>query len=189
MPQLRDVGKTFTLQSSENISSTCSQFEPLLDHKRGIEGVFFCNGKEERYHPTATQSRHAQPTSSKSQSTQQSSAAPDGVSSGTKTGVGVGVGIGVALLAACLGAFVFRRRRQRKKSSTEPHLEKDGTELDRAAMLGNGGQRTELEQPPEQMPLGNEAQELPGEHGKSELPHHESDRIQNIDSRHELPAS
>ena len=177
---------SFNLQSSENIASTCSHFEALSSSNSVIKGKFLCEGKansgpkgsvaqasgaqKSNVQSTAAKTGGARPSDTQTGG-QQSAGEHNRTSDRVKIGVGVGVGVGGALLVTGLAFLALRRRRYAKSAPAETHSEKDGVEVDRAAMLGNDGEKHELEQPLAQMPLGNEAQELPAEHGQSELAH------------------
>ncbi|GAB7361937.1 hypothetical protein MBLNU230_g1975t1 [Neophaeotheca triangularis] len=113
----------------------------------------------------------------------------------TALGAGLGVGIAcfIALLAALYFFFWWRPRRQKRKRPQSPQAvlaEKDGEGLDRAAMLGDDGQRHEMAQLPEEAPLGNEAQELPAKHGQVELGRGAPAKSPEVvEERHEMPAN
>ena len=112
------------------------------------------------------------------------------MSTGAKAGIGVGVAIGALLLICGVVLLLRRRRSKRKSGNSNMPAEKDGAEVDKAAMLDSDVQKHELEQPTQEMPIGNEAQELPAKHGNVELGRNASTKAApGIESRHEMPAN
>ena len=145
-----------------------------------------------RNNSTSSGSNGASLGSSGSSGSSVSSGSPSsGLSSGGKAGIGVGVGLGGALLlGGAIGLFVRRRRKTLKGPSAEHIAEKDGSGMERANMLGNDGQKHELEQPLGEMPVGKEAHELPAKHGSVEVGRNASTKgPAGIESRHEMPAN
>ncbi|KAK4551292.1 hypothetical protein LTR86_011248 [Recurvomyces mirabilis] len=85
-------------------------------------------------------------------------------------GIGVGVGVGGAVLLLVVGAFCLKQRHRRQKQICAPPAELHGTELDRATMLSNEGEKHELEHVPQELPASEAglSQEAPAQHGESE---------------------
>ena len=156
------------VHSSKALS--CDNFDKLAEENK-IQGHYSCK--------TATDSsKLSNPSSSR-----------HGLSDGAKAGIGVGVGVAGALTVALLVFLLWRRHKKNRKPPLPKFPEIDGSEIDDANMLGNDVEKFELEQPIAQMPLGKEAQELPGDHGTSEVGRSVSTRVTaaGIESRHEMP--
>lgn len=113
---------------------------------------------------------------------------PGSLSKGAKVGIGLGVGGSIVLTTL---TFLIRWRcRKRKADLTALLAEKEGFEVDGAAMLSNDEQKHELEQPLSEMPLGREAQELPAKHAISRCGTSMSGKTpEGTYLRHELPAN
>jgi hypothetical protein len=132
-PALKDNRGQFTLQSSEDISSSCATFKALQGSNNVIKGEYVCAG-------TVSDLGSIESTpSGTSLSTGSSSTSSSG--SGSKSGFGVGstgggslsfgakagIGIAIALLViVALGAWLFFRRRRKTANTKEP-LEHAGT--------------------------------------------------------------
>lgn len=181
-PALEDVRGAFDIESSKAMS--CSSLEKL-DRKGVFKGKFTCASKSDSADSSGLSSGPKSSTTGGGATPPKSSG---GLSEGAKAGIGVGVGVGGAVLLAALAFLIWRRRKNQGDASTLP-AEKDGAEADKAAMLGNDGQKTEMEQPPAEMALGKEAQELPAGHGNTELGRGISATApEGVESRHEMPA-
>lgn len=108
-----------------------------------------------------------------------------------------GLGVGIPSLIVLLAALVFfiwwrphRRKKQQRQGHSSPTLEKEGEEAGNVVMLDSNGQRHEMEQLPNEMPLGSEAQELPAQHGYSEIGRSFSMKSSTVvEGRHEMPAN
>ena len=167
-------------------SATASPLPPTLDQRNssvsGISGAVGTSLAASSGTGTAVRTGTGTPTPPESHD----------LTTSAQAGIGVGVGVGGVLLLVA-GAYFWRRRRRNKSTPAEwpdPNTEKVGTEVDRGAMLGDDGQRHEMEQPLSEMPIGGEAQELPARHGEAELGRNASKNAPaGIESRHELPAN
>jgi len=141
---------------------------------------------------SGSQSSESQSSQSSEGTANSSLSGSSGLSTGAQAGTGVGVTCGVLVIAGLI-FWNFRRRRLAARKLDQKALpdymaEKDGTEVEGAAMLGTEGQRHELEQPLTEMPLGHEAQELPAKHGRVEVGRSLSSKApEGIEQRHEMP--
>ena len=122
-------------------------------------------------------SESARSASTSGSSTSTSTGKPNagsGLSTGANAGIGVGVGLGVLALLALGGVFLARRRRRSKQPKSHaappPAEKKDFSPRDAGPGL------YEFEQPAikHEMPVGGEAQEMPG-------------AWKGVESRYELP--
>ena len=198
-PALKSVRGDFEIKT--NTSLSCNSLNSLYENGVML-GNYSCSTATDsansttlrqtsnpRYNSTSSGSNGASPGSSGSSG---SSGSPSsGLSSGGKAGIGVGVGLGGALLlGGAIGLFVRRRRKTLRGPSAEQIAEKDRSGIDRANMLGNDGQKHELEQPLGEMPVSKEAHELPAKHGSVEVGRNASTKgPAGIESRHEMPAN
>ena len=201
LPNLEVVRGNFNLNSSETID--CSQFARLAGKSDVIQGTFSCTSNGVLYNgvlgssTTNTTNGNSTTNGTSTTSGSDNAASPTGLgngylSTGAKAGIGVGVTAGVLAILGCAALFYLRRHRSAKHTNrpTDPLVEKDSTEVDIAAMLSTDGQRHELEHPLMEMPLGNEAQELPAKHGTTELGRSPSSKMPDgIESRHEMAAN
>ena len=191
-PNLQDVRGAFHVISTAAMS--CDPFDGLYSEDV-IKGNYQCRtlndqGNTTRSAASTTSSAAATATGGSTNTTE---TPRSGLSAGKKVAIGVGVGVGVGgggiLLALGIAFYLWRRRRNRPEPSKLPP-EVDGTEVDRAAMLGNGAEKYELEQPREEMAAGKLAQELPAAHGETELDRRASTKLPpGIESRHEMAAN
>lgn len=169
MPGLTDVQGAFDLQSADK-AFNCSAFDAQKE-AGVIQGTYVCLGTHEKV-TTATNTSSS--TSTNLGSTSNTSnpipkSSDGGLSGGAKAGIAVGcvaLAIGVALGVSLL----LRRRNKRRKEAAA------GT-----GTVGTDG-KAELENedvPRKEMATGQEAHELPGEHGTTELA--------GVEETHELP--
>ena len=177
-PALNEVKEDFSVYSSESFS--CASLEGQLAQNGLAAATLHC-----------TQDQHSPPGqgSTNANGGTNSGSASGGLTSAEKAGIGVGVGVGGVVIIVALTLLIRRRRSRKKRGEATPHVEKDGSEVDRAAMLSNDRQRHEMEQRPEELPVGGEAQELPAMHGDAELGRNTSNKAwQGVESRHKMPA-
>ena len=188
MPSLETVAGSFVVESSKSLS--CDRFDEL--YRNGVlQGDYKCSTAIDSavYAKSGSGGTPSTATSGSGEATQVSTP-QKGLSAGAKAGIGVGVGVAGLLLLAVLAYLLWKRQRARKPKPAEQVPEKDGTEVDRAAMLSQEAQKHELQQPPGEMPLGREAQELPAKHGHSELGKEVSTTSpESVEERHEMPAN
>ena len=107
----------------------------------------------------------------------------ESLSRNAKIGIGVGVVCVPIIIVGCTVALLVARRRRRRDIlalKTMPELSDSDTNVN---MLDYDSEKHELQSP-------TEAQELPGQHGRTELHRHTSpSRVPpGIESRHEMPA-
>ena len=187
-PALTEVHGSLEIRSSEAMS--CDSFDKLALDGGLTSSQYHCE--------TASDSRDLSSNPKDIAASDGRSSSPasgikhtsESLSEGTKIGIGLSLGVGGALVLAASALLVWRRRRKHKASRTALLADKDGFEVDRAPMLSNSGQKHELELLRSEMPLGNEAQELPAVHGKSELGMSVSRTNQEgIDMSHEMPVN
>lgn len=129
-----------------------------------------------------------------------------GLSIGARVGIGIGVGGGVGAIVGGIIGYLFDLRNKRRKakqqydddpSSPSGDLsgkpEMDGSGVEKGVLVGNDGQKFELDSPHTvgEMGVGNEAQELPSKHGASELDDRGAKgwrgQPEGLDRTHEMP--
>lgn len=204
-PALEDVRGSFFFQTTADMS--CDELNTYWEDEV-IAGRYNCTTAsdsvfkdpqidsraitdEDASSNEATSDENASNGSGSSGNEQTSDDQSEGLSRGARVGVGIGVGCGVgAVVGSLVGLWFHRRNNRRQKGPpAEEIVEKDGSEVDGANMLGNDVQKFELEQPLGEMGTGAEAQELPAKHGVVELDRSAStEGPEGIESRHEMPA-
>lgn len=179
---------------------SCDPFDKLVQNGV-VAGTYNCTTESDVANAEASNDSEETPAdttgtsdSNGNPSDQQEDSNTSALSTGSKAGIGVGVGVGGCLVLAVVFLFLRRRRQPKQTLDSDPDSEllqeKDGMEIDGAAMLGNDVQKFELEQRTEELPAGIELQELPAKHGKVELGRSLSkDAPAGIESRHEMPAN
>lgn len=174
--------------SSKNKSTKACDFNGAAQTQKPTQLSNTCQTLVDEAH-TSTATPSASSTATFTGGSMSSSSASSGLATSAQVGIGVGVGVGCALLLAVGAYLLWRRHRRSRNASAQAIREKDETEMPQPAMLGNDGQRHEMEQPVSEMPTGGEAQELPARHGQAELGRSASSKLADgIESRHEMAA-
>lgn len=125
-----------------------------------------------------------------------------GLGTGARVGIGLGVGGGVGAIVGGIVGYLFQLRARARKAkyqdgnassgATSEKPELDGSGADRGVLVGNDGQKVELETPHTvgEMGVGGEAQELPSKHGASELDDRDvKGQPEGSERTHELPGN
>jgi len=114
-----------------------------------------------------TTTNPTEPTNTVTITPEPSEDSSSGLSSGAKIGIGVGVALGVVVIALALGAYLLRRREQKKTGSGRQllHVDNECTKCDMG--MGHDEQFVQMQQMASELqaktPVRQTRHELPGE--------------------------